>query len=224
MRLISGWRETKVPLKAPERVPEWPHEHGHGDGSVSTFLLQKKKIQENKSAGHCLLLELCEFASTDCGRGGVTSTDINWLLRKASILDTEVSTIVKKLEKEVLMSRQTAENVRKSVIVCVCGCVCVPSRSGELEAELLGCDCRGVLVSSTDGEREGLSHTRSCGDGGRWEEPESGRGGWEGPEPGWGRNLFTWQILSFKNVQTSEKWNGYDWVSGPEKNRNLSPS
>lgn len=37
----------------------------------------------------------------------------------------------------------------------------VPSLSGELEAELLGCDCRGVLASSTDGEREGLSHTLS---------------------------------------------------------------
>lgn len=44
----------------------------------------------------------------------------------------------------------------------VCVCVCVPSLSGELEAELLGCDCRGVLVSSTDGESEGLSHTLSC--------------------------------------------------------------
>lgn len=39
--------------------------------------------------------------------------------------------------------------------------LCVPNLSGELEAELLGCDCRGVLVSSTDGEREGLSHTLS---------------------------------------------------------------
>lgn len=50
---------------------------------------------------------------------------------------------------------------------CRCVCVCrgvgvrVPSLSGELEAELLGCDCRGVLASSTDGEREGLSHTLS---------------------------------------------------------------
>lgn len=40
-------------------------------------------------------------------------------------------------------------------------CEHVPSLSGELEAELLGCDCRGVLASSTDGEREGLSHTLS---------------------------------------------------------------
>lgn len=41
----------------------------------------------------------------------------------------------------------------------------IPSLSGELEAELLGCDCRGVLVSSTDGEREGLSHTLSWREG-----------------------------------------------------------
>ena len=47
------------------------------------------------------------------------------------------------------------------VRVCVCVCVCVPSLSGELEAELLGCDCRGVLLSSTDGDRDGLSHTLS---------------------------------------------------------------
>lgn len=49
-------------------------------------------------------------------------------------------------------------------LCCVCDeyvCVGVPSLSGELEAELLGCDCRGVLVSSTDGESEGLSHTLS---------------------------------------------------------------
>lgn len=38
---------------------------------------------------------------------------------------------------------------------------CLPSRSGELEAELLGCDCRGVLASSTEGDRDGLSHTLS---------------------------------------------------------------
>lgn len=47
-------------------------------------------------------------------------------------------------------------------VMSMCVCVCVPSLSGELEAELLGCDCRGVLVSSTDGESEGLSHTLSC--------------------------------------------------------------
>lgn len=47
-------------------------------------------------------------------------------------------------------------------VLCVCLCVFVPSLSGELEAELLACDCTGVLFSSTDGDRDGLSQTLSC--------------------------------------------------------------
>lgn len=54
--------------------------------------------------------------------------------------------------------------------VRVCVRASVPNLSGELEAELLGCDCRGVLASSTEGERDGLSHTLSCRKDNGWKK------------------------------------------------------